>query len=148
MISYDKLQDWGDTMTYDNILKALGTQNTSESRLTYEEQAQNYSLFSDLMRKGVRLQDLIDKANTPKEPSIDTELFSIMEVTVAKEEGVRSAKAELEQMGQRILRKICMSDPQYSNAYKNYRDQVTKAYMDKKEGSSSPPAVPMKEEKK
>ena len=56
-----------DTNTYGNIMKALGgsqgtaTGNDNNGKLTLEQQSQNYNTFSELMRQGVTLPDLLKK---------------------------------------------------------------------------------------
>lgn len=47
---------------YSNVLKALqGMQAPSAGGLTYEQQSENYNAFSDLMRKGIYIPDLLKR---------------------------------------------------------------------------------------
>ena len=116
---------------YDNILKYVGA--SSDNGLSYEKQAKNYEIFSDLMKKGVDLQELVEKANAPKEPLMDESLFRAMENTVSDNKGVRSAKTDLDSMKDTILFRLCMTDPEYSRLYKEYKNEVIRAYTKKKD---------------
>ncbi len=100
---------------YDNIVKAA---------LTYEEQAQNYSIFSELMKKGVKLKDLVEKAEKPTAP----ELFTVMEDAVRNCDTVKEACAELEKTEHCAVHRLCMQDEEYRKAREKYEEIVTKAY--------------------
>ena len=46
---------------YGNILKALGGQGQQPSGLTMQQQSDNYNAFSELMKQGVYLPDLMKR---------------------------------------------------------------------------------------
>ena len=84
------------------------------------------------MKKGVRLQDLIDKANAPKDPAMDEALFSVMENAVQDVLEVESAKKSQIEALNCFLKRLSSEDPECQKAEKAYRDAVVKAYTEKK----------------
>ena len=94
------------TPQYSNILKAI-QHPSSEDRLSPADKVENYDLFKKLNEQGIKLSDLIRKAeqNTPKQD--DSELFSIMESAVKNEPDVKNARQHLADVKSQVLAKIC-----------------------------------------
>jgi hypothetical protein len=101
-------------------------ENIAKAALTYEEQAQNYSIFSDLMKKGVKLKDLLEKAEKPTDP----ELFAVMERSVKDDKTVCEAKAALCEAKEEALCRLCAQDDGYISARMRYEEAVSKAYAE------------------
>lgn len=133
---------------YNNILKALGAAgaaNPGKAGLSYQEQTDNYTMFSKLMNEGINLKDLIAKASQVDElrermdrldksqPSLDLELFSVMEAAVKGDESVRAAKQRVADEKTRIISELCAQDEKYRDAYGSYRTAVNAAYIRQKE---------------
>lgn len=128
---------------YDNILKAM---NGSGNGLSTQQKADNYNAFSKLMEDNVYLPDLIkkiddlekkvEKLDTPKDSTIDMELFAVMESAVKDDPSVIEAKSALQSNKTRIISELCMRDESYRKAYEDYRRKVNAAYISRREGSA------------
>lgn len=160
-----------DTAPYSNILKAVGaptydygtpTQTptapagqsqtfsvpTEKSKLTLDQQAENYNMFSEMMKQGVYLPDLVKKVDiltaeveslkTKAKTEVDTELFEAMEASVKSVPEVKRAKQHMADVKSMVISEMCMKDPRYQEAYDEYRRTVNKAYIDRAEGHSDP----------
>ena len=120
---------------YDNILKAVG----GGSQLTTAQQSDNYSTFSEMMKQGVYLPDLLKRLDAmekklseiekPKENPIDAELFGVMEQAVKDDPGVVNAKRVLQNERSRVISELCVRDDGYRKAYDEYRRTVNAAYV-------------------
>lgn len=111
-------------MTYDNIVKALGG-----SKLTPQQQADNYNAFSKLMQDGVYLPDLIEKA----EGGDSADILPIMESAVRDEPSVIEASSHLREERDRALAALVASDPGVRKAQDAYREAVKAAYLRQRE---------------
>lgn len=112
---------------YENILNALSGGKVNQ--LTYEDSARNYALFDELQKKGVKLEDLIRKANAADdELRVNPAVFTAMEKAVADRPEVKAAKADLERARDEAMRELLRSCPAYMSAETAYRDAVGKAY--------------------
>ena len=124
---------------YDNILKAVG----GGSQLTTAQQSDNYSTFSEMMKQGVYLPDLLKRLDAmekklseiekPKENPIDAELFGVMEQAVKDDQAVVNAKRVLQNERSRVISELCVRDDGYRKAYDEYRRAVNAAYVAQKE---------------
>ena len=134
---------------YSNILKALKSANTeTSSNLTWEQRADNYTAFDELMKEGVhipslmkRISELEEKVRTMSVPApcpIDPELFSVMEDAVSKEPEVIRARDNREHVMEIILTEACMKDPRYVEADKAYHTAVNSAYIKQKPSAPQP----------
>lgn len=125
---------------YSNILKALKSANVdTANNLSWEQRADNYTAFDELMKEGVhipslmkRISELEEKVRTMSVPApspIDTELFSVMEDAVRKEPEVIRARDHREHMMEVILTEVCMKDSRFIDADRSYRTAVNSAYV-------------------
>ncbi len=131
-------------MPYENILKAVNSEGKS---LSTKQQADNYSTFSELMKQGVYLPDLlkkidalesrVDEMSKPKENPIDAELFAVMEQAVKDDPSVANAKRELQNEKTRVISELCIRDERYRDAFENYRHIVNSCYVHLKESSNT-----------
>ena len=90
-----------DTNHYDNILKALGKEDPQQTGLSYQQQTENYQTFSDLMKQGVYIPDLLKRIETleaqvreqgTRKDAMDADLFSVMEASVKGDEEVKARR--------------------------------------------------------
>lgn len=154
-----------DTTPYSNILKAVGEQPSADSnvpttqssqisftvpvdkpKLSLDQQAANYDTFSELMKQGVYLPDLIQSIESLKaevaelkkgaKTQIDTDLFEAMEASVKNEPEVRQARQRMAEEKTRVLTDMCMNDPRFKEAYDGYRRTVNQAYIRRAEHKS------------
>lgn len=135
-----------DTNPYSSILKALGKEDTPQGGLTYQQQTDNYSAFSDLMKQGVYIPDLLKRIETleaqvreqgARKDTMDADLFSVMEASVKGDEEVKAAKQRLADEKSRVIAEICSKDEGYMKAMEDYRRTVNAAYIRNKEGTTS-----------
>lgn len=135
-------------MVYDNILKALSKQEepAPQAGLTFQQQSDNYSAFSDLMKQGVYIPDLLKRIDAleaqvkeqgAKKDTIDADLFSVMEASVKGDEEVKAARQRLADEKSRVISEICSKDEGYRNALDAYRRTVNAAYIRSKESTDS-----------
>ena len=113
-------------------------------KLSLQEQAENYNMFSEMMKQGVYLPDLVKKVDvltaeveslkTKAKTEVDTELFEAMEASVKGVPEVKRAKQHLADVKSMVISEMCMKDPRYQEAYDEYRRTVNKAYIDRAEG--------------
>lgn len=158
-----------DTAPYSNILKAVGENPTidygsppesvtaksgsvsfqipsEKPKLTLEQQAMNYDTFSELMKQGVYLPDLVQSIEALKaevaelkkgaKTGIDTDLFEAMEASVKGVPEVKQARQRMADVKSTVINELCMNDPRYKEAYDDYRRAVNKAYIDRAERNS------------
>lgn len=135
-------------MVYDNILKALSKQEepAPQAGLTLQQQSDNYSAFSDLMKQGVYIPDLLKRIDAleaqvreqgAKKDTIDADLFSVMEASVKGDEEVKAARQRLADEKCRVISEMCARDEGYRNALEAYRRTVNAAYIRSKESTDS-----------
>lgn len=127
-----------DTSKYSNILNALGR----ESKLSYQQQADNYNAFSKLMSDGVYLPDMMDRLDTLERkvsameqtaPDMNRELFAVMEAAVKSDEDVKDAKRRLADVKSEIITEMCLKDARFKDAWDAYRTAVNAAYVRRSE---------------
>lgn len=135
-----------DTNPYSSILKAIGKEDTPQGGLTYQQQTENYSAFSDLMKQGVYIPDLLKRIDAleaqvreqgQRKDTMDADLFSVMEASVKGDEEVKAAKQRLADEKSRVIAEICSKDEGYMKAMEDYRRTVNAAYIRNKEGPTS-----------
>ena len=138
-----------DTGSYDNILKALNQPQQpapAQGGLTFQQQSDNYSAFSDLMKQGVYIPDLLKRIDAleaqvkeqgQKKDVMDADLFAVMETSVKGDEEVKAAKQRLADEKSRVISEICSKDEGYRNALDAYRRTVNAAYIRSKESTDS-----------
>lgn len=119
--------DMESTPQFTNILNVIGTKATDE-KLSAADRVENYNLLEKLNAQGIKLADLMKKAeqNTPKED--DAELFSLMEVAVKDDAEVKSARQKVVDVKSAVLAKICYQHPEYRAAIDEYRAVVSRTY--------------------
>ena len=108
-----------DTNPYSSILKALGKEDPPQGGLSYQQQSENYSAFSDLMKQGVYIPDLLKRIETleaqvreqgQKRDTLDADLFSVMESAVKGDPDVKQARQRLAEEKTRVITDLCMRD--------------------------------------
>ena len=136
-----------DTNPYGNILKALGKEDPHQGGLTYEQQSANYSAFSQMMKDGVYIPDLLKRIETledqvkeqaVKKDTLDADLFSVMEQAVKGDPDVKKARQRLAEEKTRVITDLCMRDEGYRGAMESYRRAVNAAYVHTRETSLNP----------
>lgn len=128
-------------MAYENILKALGRPGEG---LSQQQQSDNYRAFSEIMREGVYIPDMISQIDSLRarvdaleHPNpVDAELFSVMESTVREDTDVRTAKDRLATAKTRVISELCMKDTDYRRLFEEYRTLVHTKYVERNEGKS------------
>lgn len=136
-----------DTGSYDNILKALNQPQSTPAQggLTFQQQSDNYSAFSDLMKQGVYIPDLLKRIDAleaqvreqgQRKDTMDADLFSVMEAAVKGDDEVKAAKQRLADEKSRVISEICSKDEGYRQAMEAYRRAVNAAYVRHKEGQT------------
>lgn len=136
-----------DTNPYGNILKALGKEDPQQGGLTYEQQSANYSAFSQMMKDGVYIPDLLKRIETleaqvkeqsTKKDTLDADLFSVMEQAVKGDPDVKRARQRLAEEKTRVISEMCMRDDGYRGAMESYRRAVNAAYVHTRETTLNP----------
>ena len=131
---------------YGNILKALGGQGQQSSGLTMQQQSDNYSAFSELMKQGVYLPDLMKrmegmeakiKEMDERRSAEDMDLFAVMESAVKDAPEVKEARQRVADEKSRVIARMCMDDPGYRDAVESYRRVVNQTYVKRKEGTET-----------
>lgn len=131
---------------YGNILKALGGQGQQLSGLTMQQQSDNYSAFSELMKQGVYLPDLMKrmegmeakiKEMDARRSAEDMDLFAVMESAVKDAPEVKEARQRMADEKSRVIARMCMDDPGYRDAVESYRRVVNQTYVKRKEGGET-----------
>ena len=131
---------------YGNILKALGGQGQQSSGLTMQQQSDNYSAFSELMKQGVYLPDLMKrmegmeakiKEMDARRSAEDMDLFAVMESAVKDAPEVKEARQRMADEKSRVIARMCMDDPGYRDAVESYRRVVNQTYVKRKEGGET-----------
>ena len=132
---------------YSNVMKALqGMQSpatASAPGLTYEQQSDNYNTFSELMKKGVYLPDLIKRMDEleakvktleaqPKHDA-NAELLAVMEASVKSDPEVREARQKVADIKTSIISEMCLKDPRYAQAVEDYKTTVNRVYIRSRE---------------
>ena len=130
---------------YNNILKALGKPSQS-SGLTIQQQSDNYNAFSELMKQGVYLPDLMKrmegmeakiKEMDERRSAEDMDLFAVMESAVKDAPEVKEARQKVADEKSRVIARMCMDDPGYRDAVESYRRVVNQTYVKRKEGTET-----------
>ena len=131
---------------YGNILKALGGQGQQPSGLTMQQQSDNYNAFSELMKQGVYLPDLMKrmegmeakiKEMDARRSAEDMDLFAVMESAVKDAPEVKEARQRMADEKSRVIARMCMDDPGYRDAVESYRRVVNQTYVKRKEGGET-----------
>ena len=131
---------------YSNILKALGGQGQQPSGLTMQQQSDNYNAFSELMKQGVYLPDLMKrmegmeakiKEMDERRSAEDMDLFAVMESAVKDAPEVKEARQRVADEKSRVIARMCMDDPGYRDAVESYRRVVNQTYVKRKEGGET-----------
>ena len=136
---------------YSNILKALGgaSQATepapSAGGLSMTQQAENYDLFSKMMKDGVYLPDLIKRLDDMEakvkalesQPKQDTnaELLAVMEQAVKNHPDVKASRQHVADVKSAIITEMCMQDQRYRDALESYKTMVNKVYIQTRESN-------------
>lgn len=139
------------TEQYSNILKALGgTPQASEPApsmggLSMAQQAENYDLFSKMMKEGVYLPDLIKRLDNMEakvkalesQPKQDTnaELLAVMEQAVKNHPDVKASRQHVADVKSAIITEMCMQDQRYRDALESYKTMVNKVYIQTRESN-------------
>lgn len=127
-----------DTNPYSSILKALEKDDPQQGGLSYQQQTENYSAFSDLMKQGVYIPDLLKRIDAleaqvkeqgQRKEVIDADLFAVMEASVKGDDDVKAAKQRLADEKSRVISEICSGDEGYRTAMEAYRRTVNAAYI-------------------
>ena len=135
-----------DTNPYSSILKAIGKEDTPQGGLTFQQQTENYSAFSDLMKQGVYIPDLLKRIDAleaqvreqgQRKDTMDADLFSVMEAAVKGDDDVKAAKQRVADEKSRVISEMCSKDEGYRQAMESYRRAVNAAYVRHKEGQTS-----------
>lgn len=131
---------------YNNILKALGGKPQQSSGLTIQQQSDNYNAFSELMKQGVYLPDLMKrmegmeakiKEMDARRSAEDMDLFAVMESAVKDAPEVKEARQRMADEKSRVIARMCMDDPGYRDAVESYRRVVNQTYVKRKEGTET-----------
>lgn len=136
---------------YSNILKALGgTPQANEPApstggLSMAQQAENYDLFSKMMKEGVYLPDLIKRLDNMEakvkalesQPKQDTnaELLAVMEQAVKNHPDVKASRQHVADVKSTIITEMCMQDQRYRDALEAYKTTVNKVYIQTRESN-------------
>mgnify|MGYP006886753797 CR=1 FL=1 len=135
-------------MAYDHIIEAV----RGQSRLTPAQEVENYAAFSDLQKNGVYLPELMKKMQEfddlkkrfdemdRSKPSVDAELFAVMEQTVRDDPGVKEARRRMSDEKTRVINEICMRDEGFRKVAEDYRKAVNAAYLSARERDKAPNA--------
>lgn len=127
-----------DTNPYSSILKALEKDDPQQGGLSYQQQTENYAAFSDLMKQGVYIPDLLKRIDAleaqvkeqgQRKEVIDADLFAVMEASVKGDDDVKAAKQRLADEKSRVISEICSRDEGYRTAMEAYRRTVNAAYI-------------------
>lgn len=136
-----------DTNPYSSILKAIGKEDTPQGGLTYQQQTENYSAFSDLMKQGVYIPDLLKRIDAleaqikeqgARRDTVDADLFAVMESAVKGDAEVKRARQRLAEEKTRVISEICSKDEGYRQAMESYRRAVNAAYVHTRETTLNP----------
>ena len=134
-----------DTQTgqYSNVLKALQEMQGSAQGLSYAQQSENYSTFSELMRKGVYLPDMLKRLDeleskvktleTQPKHDANAELIAVMEASVKSDPEVKKARQKVADIKTAIISEMCMRDPRYADAVEEYKTTVNRVYIASRE---------------
>ena len=138
---------------YSNILKALGgtSQATepvpSAGGLSMAQQAENYDLFSKMMKEGVYLPDLIKRLDDMEakvkalesQPKHDAnaELLAVMEAAVKNHPEVKASRQKVADAKTAIINEMCMKDPRFKDALEEYKTTVNRVYIQTRENDGS-----------
>ena len=116
------------TPQYANILNAIGAKKASDEKLSTADRVENYNLLEKLNAQGIKLSDLVKKAEQNEAKSDDAELFSLMEASVKGDSEVKSARQRVADVKSSVLAKICYQYPEYKEAIDEYRRTVARVY--------------------
>lgn len=126
---------------YSNIAQAV-REGPQKANLTYQQQADNYNTFSELMKQNVYLPDLVKRLDALEakvreldrpHDQTDRELFAVMEKSVKDDPEVRRARERMASEKTRVLTDLCIKDPGFQEAYSAYKKTVGDAYIKQKE---------------
>ena len=136
----------------------MDTNPMGQIGLDAQTQANNYNVFSELMKKGVDLKKMVSEYDDMKTkltelPAIlkrvgeleeklkkstveDVKAYELMERAVKDDAGVKDATEMLARQKSITLHNICMSDNAYASAYSAKRLAVEEAYAKRSEVKS------------
>lgn len=121
---------------YANILAALDS-GKDKSKLTLEQQAENYSAFSKLMEDGVYIPDLLARVkeleSKPAQAVMDGGLFEVMEAAVCTDAEVSAARSGLHDLREDVLTGLCRENKAFREAEDAYRALVNRRYVEQRE---------------
>lgn len=121
---------------YSHILQAVQSPPKTEDRkLTTAQELDNYAAFSELMKKGVYLPDLIKRIDDPPKQEteiIDEDILEVMESAVSEDQEVKDAYVRVVDAKNAVLRKLCLSDPEFWKAHEEYQRVVRRKYVELK----------------
>lgn len=109
------------------------------------QQAENYDLFSKMMKEGVYLPDLIKRLDNMEakvkalesQPKQDTnaELLAVMEQAVKNHPDVKASRQHVADVKSAIITELCMQDQRYRDALESYKTMVNKVYIQTRESN-------------
>lgn len=112
-----------DTPQYTNILNAIQKNGLSSS-----DRMENYNILEKLNSQGIKLSDVLKRAEQGESRAEDPELFSLMESAVKDDPDVIASKKKLTDARTLVLARLCYQQPEYRTAMDEYRTVVSKAY--------------------
>lgn len=120
---------------YSHILQAVQTPAKEDRKLTTAQELDNYAAFSELMKRGVYLPDLIKKMDEPTQETpeiIDEDILEVMESAVSDDDEVKDAYRRVVDAKNAVLRKLCLADPDFRKAHEEYQRVVRRKYVELK----------------
>lgn len=140
-----------DTSQFSNILKAVGQTPAPASpapSLSWEQQSENYNIYSELTKKGVYIPDLLKRLDDleskvremESQPKRDTnaEILAVMEQAVRNHPDVKASRQHVADVKSTIITEMCMKDPRYKQALEDYKTMVNKVYIQTRESDGRP----------
>ena len=119
------------------------------------QQAENYDLFSKMMKEGVYLPDLIKRLDDMEakvkalesQPKHDAnaELLAVMEAAVKNHPEVKASRQKVADVKSTIITEMCMQDQRYRDALEAYKTMVNKVYIQTREGDGRTERTPRPE---
>ena len=109
------------------------------------QQAENYDLFSKMMKEGVYLPDLIKRLDDMEskiktlesQPKHDAnaELLAVMEAAVKNHPEVKASRQHVADVKSAIITEMCMQDQRCRDALESYKTMVNKVYIQTRESN-------------
>lgn len=120
---------------YSHILQAVQTPKADDRKLTTAQELDNYAAFSELMKRGVYLPDLIKRMDEPPQDTpeiIDEDILEVMESAVSDDDEVKEAYRKVVESKNAVLRRLCLSDQDFRKAHEEYQRVVRRKYVELK----------------